>query len=219
MEKHISPSILACDILHLEEAIRKVERSGADYVHIDIMDGVFVPNISFGMPIVSAVRKITELTLDVHLMIVEPWKYIETFAKCGADILTLHYEALPEKQIPDILRAIRQNGMKVALSVKPKTEVSVLFPYLELLDMILIMTVEPGFGGQKYIPESADKIATLHREIQRQGLPIHIQVDGGINASTIRDASDAGANVFVLGTAFFTDPSFDANQTIKELNA
>ncbi|MBQ9121039.1 MAG: ribulose-phosphate 3-epimerase [Clostridia bacterium] len=218
MEKHIAPSILACDILHLGDAIKKIEHSGADYVHIDIMDGVFVPNISFGMPIVSAVKKITDLTLDVHLMIVEPWKYIETFGKCGANILTLHYETLPAERIPEILDSIRQNGMKAALSVKPKTDISVVFPYLDLLDMVLVMAVEPGFGGQKYIPESADKIAALRQEILRRGLSVDIQVDGGINSATIRNASEAGANIFVLGTAFFTDTNFNAKQTLDSLN-
>ena len=218
MEKHIAPSILACDILHLEDAIRTVERSGSNYVHIDIMDGVFVPNISFGMPIVSAVRKITDLTLDVHLMIVEPWKYIETFARCGADILTLHYETLPEEKIPEILNEIRRQGMRPALSIKPGTDVSAVFPYLELLDMVLIMTVEPGFGGQKYIPASAPKIRTLRDEITRRGLTVSIEVDGGINGTTIHDAANAGANVFVLGTAFFGDLAFDAAKVLASLN-
>ena len=218
MEKHIAPSILACDILHLEDAIRTVERSGSNYVHIDIMDGVFVPNISFGMPIVSAVRKITDLTLDVHLMIVEPWKYIETFARCGADILTLHYETLPEEKIPEILNEIRRQGMRPALSIKPGTDVSAVFPYLELLDMVLIMTVEPGFGGQKYIPASAPKIRTLRDEITRRVLNVSIEVDGGINNTTIQDASSAGANVFVLCTAFFGDPAFDAAKVLASLN-
>lgn len=218
MEKHIAPSILACDILHLEDAIHTVERSGSNYVHIDIMDGVFVPNISFGMPIVSAVRKITDLTLDVHLMIVEPWKYIETFARCGADILTLHYETLPEEKIPEILNEIRRQGMRPALSIKPGTDVSAVFPYLELLDMVLIMTVEPGFGGQKYIPTSALKIRTLRDEIARRGLTVSIEVDGGINGTTIHDAANAGANVFVLGTAFFGDPAFDAAKVLASLN-
>ena len=218
MEKHIAPSILACDILHLEDAIRTVERSGSNYVHIDIMDGVFVPNISFGMPIVSAVRKITDLTLDVHLMIVEPWKYIETFARCGADILTLHYETLPEEKIPEILNEIRRQGMRPALSIKPGTDVSAVFPYLELLDMVLIMTVEPGFGGQKYIPTSDLKIRTLRDEIVHRGLVASIEVDGGINGTTIHDAANAGANVFVLGTAFFGDPAFDAAKVLAGLN-
>lgn len=218
MTKHISPSILACNILHLEDEIQKIVHSGADYVHIDIMDGVFVPNISFGMPIVSAVRKITDITLDVHLMIVEPWKYIETFAECGADILTLHYETIPEKEIEGVLEAIRNAGMKAALSVKPATDVTLLFPYLEKLDMVLIMTVEPGFGGQKYILASNEKIRCLRNEIDARGLEVEIEVDGGVNCSTILDASAAGANIFVLGTAFFADPKFDVAEILSQCN-
>ena len=217
MTKHISPSILACDILHLEDEILKIYRSGADYIHIDIMDGVFVPNISFGMPIVSAVNKITDLTLDVHLMIVEPWKYIEVFAKCGADILTIHYEALSEAQIERILDEVHFHGMKAALSVKPGTDVSVLFPYLDKLDMILIMTVEPGFGGQKYISAVNKKICLLREKITQKKLNIDIEVDGGINITTIQDAANAGANIFVLGTAFFADPNFNANTILYSL--
>lgn len=218
MTNHIAPSILACDVLHMENAIKQIERSGADYVHIDIMDGVFVPNISFGMPIVSAVRKITKLTLDVHLMIVEPWKYIETFAKCGADILTLHYETLPQDKIPEILKSIHDHGMKAALSVKPGTEVSAVFPYLDLLDMVLIMTVEPGFGGQKYIEASDEKIMRLNNELALRGLDVDIEVDGGINMTTIHQAAKVGANVFVLGTAFFSAPDFDSDKVLSELD-
>ena len=219
MDRNIAPSILACDILHLEDAIKKIENSGAKYVHIDIMDGVFVPNISFGMPIVSATRKITDLVLDVHLMIVEPWKYIKTFAECGADILTLHYETLPQDKIQEIISEIHENGMKAALSVKPGTDISVVYPYLDALDMVLIMTVEPGFGGQKYIADSNKKIMMLNNELALRGLSVDIEVDGGINMTTIHSAANAGANVFVLGTAFFTDPSFDAKKVLDELNS
>ena len=201
--KHISPSILASDMLNLGNEIKKVENSGAKYVHIDIMDGRFVPNISFGMPIISAVRKCTDLVLDVHAMIVEPDTYIDEFIKCGADILTFHYEALDNERILKAIEKIKSLGKKVGISIKPKTDAEVLYPYIKDIDMVLVMTVEPGFGGQKFMEDTMVKVRKVREYADFIGKELDIQVDGGINDSTIKIASDAGANIFVLGTGFF----------------
>ena len=197
--KILSPSILAADFLCLGSEIKKIENAGAEYVHIDIMDGVFVPNISFGMPVISAVRKATNLVLDVHLMIVDPDKYIDEFISCGADIITFHLEALPHDRILKACETIHAKGKKVGISVKPNTPATSVLPYLGLIDMVLVMTVEPGFGGQSFMKETMEKVQLI-RSVNES---IDIQVDGGINYETIKIADNAGANVFVLGTAFF----------------
>lgn len=201
--KHISPSILASDMLNLGNEIKKIENSGAKYVHIDIMDGCFVPNISFGMPIISAIRKCTDLVLDVHAMIVEPDRYIDDFLKCGADIITFHYEALDDERIRLAIDKIKASGKKVGISIKPKTEAEVLYPFIDKIDMVLVMTVEPGFGGQKFMVDTMDKVKKIREYADSNGIDLDIQVDGGVNDSTIKIASDAGANIFVLGTGFF----------------
>lgn len=201
--KHISPSILASDMLNLGNEIKKIENSGAKYVHIDIMDGCFVPNISFGMPIISAIRKCTDLVLDVHAMIVEPDRYIDDFLKCGADIITFHYEALDDERIRMAIDEIKASGKKVGISIKPRTEAEVLYPYIDKIDMVLVMTVEPGFGGQKFMVDTMDKVKKIREYADSNGIDLDIQVDGGVNDSTIKIASDAGANIFVLGTGFF----------------
>lgn len=201
--KHLSPSILASDMLNLGNEIKKIEASGAKYVHIDVMDGSFVPNISFGMPIISAVRKSTNLTLDVHAMIVNPEKYVDEFIKCGADIITFHIEAVTDQVANEIISKIKNQGKKVGISIKPKTPASAIFPYVNMIDMVLVMTVEPGFGGQKFMEETMPKIRDIKEYAQTVGKDLDIEVDGGINDMTISIAAKAGANIFVLGTAFF----------------
>ena len=197
----ISPSVLACDFTRLGEEVAEIERAGADMVHLDVMDGAFVSNMSFGMPIVEALRKKSGMVFDVHLMIAAPDKYIERFIDAGADIVTFHYEATDKPA--ELLKLIRSRGKRAAISIKPKTPASAIYPYLELCDMVLVMTVEPGYGGQALIPEMLDKVKELRAEINRRGLDIDIQVDGGINEKNAKDAVAAGANVLVAGSAVF----------------
>lgn len=201
--KTLAPSILAADMLKLGEEIKRIEASGAKYVHIDVMDGTFVPNISFGMPIISAVKKVTDLVLDVHAMIVNPDIYIDDFISCGADILTFHIEALDKERAIAAIEKIHKKGKKVGISLKPATKADEIFPYLELIDMVLVMTVEPGFGGQSFMHDMMDKVKIIKNEIEKNALNVDIQVDGGINSETIKLAAESGANIFVLGTAFF----------------
>ncbi len=197
--KTLAPSILAADLLNLGAEIKKIENSGSQYVHIDIMDGVFVPNISFGMPIISSVRKATDLVLDVHLMITKPNRYFKDVINCGADIVTFHLEALDHDEILEACSYIHSMGKRVGISIKPQTPSSAVMPYLDIIDMVLVMTVEPGFGGQSFMENTMEKV----KEIRKANPQIDIQVDGGINSETIRIAESAGANIFVLGTAFF----------------
>lgn len=199
----LSPSILAADMLNLGNEIEKIEKSGSKYVHIDVMDGVFVPNISFGMPVLSAVRKKTDLVLDVHLMIIDPDKYIEEFIKCGADIITFHLETLDKERTIKAIDKIHSLGKKVGISIKPKTSVNEVLPYVGLVDMILVMTVEPGFGGQSFMHDTMSKVTKIREQANNVNPSLDIQVDGGINNETIKIAKNAGANIFVLGTAFF----------------
>lgn len=199
----LSPSILAADMLQLGNEIEKIEKSGSKYVHIDVMDGVFVPNISFGMPILSAVRKKTDLVLDVHLMIIDPDKYIDEFIKCGADLITFHLETLDNERTINAINKIHSMGKKVGISIKPNTPSSQVLPYVELVDMVLVMTVEPGFGGQSFMHDTMTKVKEIREYAIKNGLNLDIEVDGGINNETIKIAKNAGANIFVLGTAFF----------------
>lgn len=202
MKTIISPSILAADFNILGEQIQEVEKSGAEYLHIDVMDGMFVPSISFGMPVIASIRKNSGLVFDVHLMIEEPIRYVEEFAGLGADSITFHLEAAGER-IKETIDKIHALGCRVGLSIKPATPITALLPYLENVDMILIMTVEPGFGGQKYIQTSTQKIKDLRGVLTEKGLPLDIQVDGGITAENIFEVTQAGANVIVAGSAVF----------------
>lgn len=201
MQYKLSPSILSADFYKLGEDICQTEENGAEYLHFDVMDGVFVPSISFGMPVLASIKPLVKQVMDTHLMITEPIRYVEAFAKAGADILTIHYEACED--VRATLEKIRECGMKTGLSISPDTPVEVLREFLGEVDMFLIMTVHPGFGGQKLIPETLDKVRELRGMLNERGLETDIQVDGGIYASNIKDALDAGANVIVAGSAVF----------------
>lgn len=213
MTRIISPSVLSADFGHLDDAVRMLDRSEAQWVHIDVMDGLFVPNISFGFPVIKAIRKATTKVLDTHLMIVEPERYIERFAEAGANILTVHFEAV--KDLPSTLARIKAAGMKAGVSIKPHTPVSTLVPYLPEIDLVLIMSVEPGFGGQSFLEGSLEKIAELRREIEKCGAKTLIEVDGGITLENARPIFDAGADAIVAGYTVFATP--DPAATIHRL--
>ncbi|MBQ2986892.1 MAG: ribulose-phosphate 3-epimerase [Tyzzerella sp.] len=197
----LAPSMLSADFKELGNEIRAIEEHGAKYLHFDVMDGIFVPSISFGMPVLKSIRSGTNLVCDVHLMITEPIRYVEDFAKAGADLITIHLEACED--VDATIDKIRECGCKVGISIKPKTPVSAMEPYLEKVDMILIMSVEPGFGGQKFIPESLEKIAQTKRMLDEKGLAVDIQVDGGIYTHNVEEVLKAGANIIVAGSAIF----------------
>lgn len=195
----ISPSILSADFSKLGEDIKLIEESGADWVHVDVMDGHFVPNITIGAPVVRSIRKTTKLPLDVHLMISEPERYVEDFVNAGSDIITFHIEAAGEKTL-DIIRKIKYFGVKAGISVKPKTPAKDIEKYIEHVDMVLIMTVEPGFGGQSFMPECAEKISEVRHAAELIKKDLIIQVDGGINAETAKICRERGANSLVAGS-------------------
>ncbi len=197
----LAPSMLSADFKELGKEIQTIEENGAKYLHFDVMDGIFVPSISFGMPVLKSIRLGTNLVCDVHLMITEPIRYVEEFAKAGADLITIHLEACED--VDATIDKIKGCGCKVGISIKPKTPVSALQPYLDKIDMILIMSVEPGFGGQKFIPSSLEKIAETKAMIDASGLNIDIQVDGGIYTHNVEEVLKAGANIIVAGSAIF----------------
>ncbi|MBO7762999.1 MAG: ribulose-phosphate 3-epimerase [Clostridia bacterium] len=198
---HIAPSLLACDFAAMGAAVRAVDTAGADALHLDVMDGLFVPNISFGLPVIKALRAHTKLPFDVHLMIVDPERYLARFAEAGADWITVHYEAT--KDPIAALTAIRALSCRAGLSVKPGTPIEDIYPLLPYCDMVLIMTVEPGFGGQAMIPACLDKARALSAEIARQGLDIKIEADGGINEKTAAAVRAAGVDILVAGSSVF----------------
>lgn len=199
----IAPSILSADFANLERDIKVVENGGAAYLHVDVMDGNFVPNISIGIPVLQSVRKITDMVLDVHLMIDRPLRYVEAFSKAGADIVVFHLEADLPENIFKAIDIVKSLGKRVGLSIKPKTPVEMLWPFISLLDMVLIMTVEPGFGGQKFMAEQMAKVRALRAHIDREGLSCEIEVDGGINPETAQTCIEAGVDVLVAGSAVF----------------
>ena len=209
----IAPSILSADFARLGEEVQAVARAGADYIHVDVMDGHFVPNLTIGPLVVAAVRKVTDLPLDVHLMIEAPDRYIADFASAGADLITVHQEAVPH--LHRTVQLIKSLGKRAGVSINPATPVSTLDVILDELDLVLVMTVNPGFGGQGFIASGLAKIATLRREIDRRGLTVELEVDGGVKIDNIGRIAAAGADVFVAGSAVFGSADYTA--TIGEL--
>ena len=214
----LAPSILAADFNNLGEEMKKTERNGAQYIHFDVMDGMFVPSISFGMPVLKSIHDTTEQIMDAHLMVQEPIRYIEAFKEAGADIVTIHLEAC--ENVEQTIAKIRECGMKVGLSICPETSEKEVEHLLSKIDMLLVMSVHPGFGGQKFIPESLDKIRAIRKMIEEQGLTVDIQVDGGIYLTNVREVLDAGANIIVAGSALFKgDPAQNTKEFMEILKS
>ena len=211
----VSPSILAADYGKLAEEITKVTEAGAQYIHIDVMDGHFVPNISIGVPVVQSIRKVTNAVFDCHLMISNPIDYIDAFVKAGADLISFHVES--NSDIEQTIKKITSANKKAALVVKPNTPINVVFPYLKDISMVLIMTVEPGFGGQSFMHDMLPKVTELRQEIEKQGLNVDIQVDGGVDDTTATLCKKAGANVLVAGSYIFKSP--DVKKAIELLKS
>lgn len=215
MKKILAPSILSADFKILGEQIRETEKGGAQYIHFDIMDGMFVPSISFGMPVLSSIKNLTGQTIDAHLMVTEPVRLMEDFVKCGADILTVHYEACTDLKAD--IDCIHSLGAKAGVSVKPETPVDVLEPYLDQADMFLVMCVVPGFGGQTFLPGSVEKIRQLRAMLDARGMEKDIEVDGGIHHSNVTQVLDAGANVIVAGSAVYHGSVRDNTERFMEI--
>jgi ribulose-phosphate 3-epimerase len=202
----LAPSILSADFARLGDEIRAVEKAGADMIHFDVMDGHFVPNISIGIPVMESVRKVTRLPLDAHLMIEQPERYVAPFVKAGANSISVHCEVCPD--IPEMAKRIRDLGARASIGINPETDADRVLPFAEHLDMILVMSVHPGFGGQEFIPEALDKLRHIRRELKRRGLSIDVEIDGGVKLDNIADVKAAGANVFVSGSGIFGQPDY-----------
>ena len=216
MENILAPSILSADFKNLDKELKIIKEHGAKWVHIDVMDGMFVPSISFGMPVIKSIRSATDCFFDVHLMIDEPIRYLEDFKNSGADGITIHYEACED--VKATLEKIKELGLKTGLSIKPKTEVGVIREYLPLCDMILLMSVEPGFGGQKYIESSTNRAKEIRALITESGLDIDLEIDGGINLDNLEIVMDAGVNIIVSGSSIFKDTLANTDKFIKIIN-
>ncbi len=210
---YIAPSLLAADFSNLAQDIERVRQAGANYLHLDVMDGVFVPNISFGPPVIESIRKKTKLFFDVHLMIKHPQRYIDNFVKAGADSITIHYESTSRPR--DAIMKIKDFDVKAGIAISPNTPYEAVLPYLDIVDMVLVMTVEPGFGGQAMIPETLEKVRAIKNYIDEHEINVNIEVDGGITAENVHLALDAGANVIVAGSAIFRSKT--PSKVIKQM--